>query len=156
MNIKVLPILKSLMPQIILVAIIYIVLILLPNRNIISINLAIITLILMYKLYNNINQHQNPKPFDWLKTTLTTASWVTAFIIIYSLLGKLGIIGAIILIIILVAWRIIKGWKLFNYTTKWGADMLHGNKEDFDIRMLEPEKINKFDPILKDMINKEE
>jgi hypothetical protein len=151
MKTNLIPMLKSLMPQLILVLTIYIVLLTLPSRNIISINLTIITIILMYKLYNNINNKQTPKPLEWIKTTLTTSAWTTGFIILYTLLGGYGLIGFISIIIILVAWRIIKGWKLFNYTTKWGANILHGKKEDFDITMLEPEKINKFDPILKDL-----
>jgi hypothetical protein len=51
-------------------------------------------------------------------------------------MGELGIIGAILIIIILVAWRIIKGWKLYSYTTKWAAEALHGKKTDFDINKI--------------------
>lgn len=141
MKTNLLPILKTLMPQIILMAVIYIVVLTLPNRNIISINLSIIIPILMYKIYNR----QKPILKDWIKTIMVTAGWTTGIILIYKLLGGLGIIGGILIIIIFVTWRIWKGRKLFNYTTKWGANILRGKPEDFDINQLKEDKdtINK-------------
>lgn len=41
--------------------------------------------------------------------------------------------GLILIVLIYVTFRIIKGWKLYKYTCGWGADMLRGKKRRFDV-----------------------
>lgn len=144
-------ILKGFWKQIALVAVIYIVMALLPSKNIISLNLSVIIPILLYKAYS-----EKPVLKDWVRTILMTAAWITGFFLLISFLGLLGIIGFIIIMALLIGWRLWKGRKLLTYTINWGADALHGRKKDFDASKLEPEKINEFDSTLKDMIKKEE
>lgn len=127
-------VLKSFWKQIVLVAIIYIVIALIPGKNLVSINLSVIVPVLLYKLYVG-----KPVFKDWVKTIVVTAFFVNGFFFLISYLGALGLIGFIIIIIIFVAWRLWKGRKLFNYTTKWGADILRGKKSDFDIKKIEEE-----------------
>lgn len=124
-------------PQISLVMLIYILIAIIPGKNIYSITLSVLIPILLYKIYT-----KKPSLSDWAKTILITICVTIGFYILLAFLGGFGLVGFIIIIIGLVVWRIIKGWKLYNYTTKWAADKLHGNKEEFDIGMLEPEKIN--------------
>jgi hypothetical protein len=136
MKINIIGILKALAPQIILIITMYIIIILLPNKNIVSLTLAVLCPVLLYKLNNEMNNKTKPKILDWTKTILITSSWIIIFTVLYGLMGGLGIIGAAALIIIIVAWRIIKGWKLYSYTTKWAAEALHGKKTDFDIKQM--------------------
>jgi predicted membrane protein len=126
------------MPQIIMIIVIYFCLATIPNKNLVSINLCVIIPIMLYKIYN-----KNLNIKDWTKTILITIAFTTAFIILYRFLGTFGMIGIILTLIILISWRIIKGWKLYNYTTKWGSDYLRGKSYDFDIKQLEPEKIRR-------------
>lgn len=86
----------------------------------------------MYKIY----VREKPVLKAWIKTILVTVAWTTGIILLYELLGGLGIIGGIIIILVIVAIRIKKGWKLYSYTTKWGADYLRGKKKDFDVQQL--------------------
>ena len=49
--------------------------------------------------------------------------------------GYFGILGLIILTLLLAAWRLYKGWKLFNNYTSWAAKRLWGKtKKNFDFK----------------------
>jgi amino acid transporter len=139
MKTNILGLIKPLIPQIVLISIIYLVLLLIPNKNLVSINLAILAPVLLYKLWE-----RKPELKDWAKAIIITICWTSGFLILFQLLYQLsglwGIFGLIITLILIIAFRIIKGWKLFAYTVNWGANILHGRPEDFDVSKLSPEK----------------
>lgn len=123
---------KVLYKPMIIITVLYTLLIWLPKKNILSINLAIISVVLVAKLTGSIYNRSDPKVWDWAKTIFKTVVFVS--IMYYSLvwLGGYGLVGFLIIILLFVAYRLVKGWKLYKYTCGWGADMLMGNKRRFD------------------------
>jgi len=127
--------LKLLWKPMVLIAIIYTGLFLLPNKNVYSIISLILSVVLLYKLFSS-----PPEMSEWLKTIVRVIVFTT--IIYYSImwLGAYGIIGFILIIVLLSAYKIAMGWKLYKYVTSWGADMLRGNNRRFDINEFRNDK----------------
>lgn len=120
------------------IIIIYIGLVLLPYKNVFSINALILTIALGFKLCK-----EKPNIKEWCLTIIKTIAFVTSFFFMIRWLGTYGLLGAILIILIFVAYRIVIGWKLYKYTCVWGADMLLGKKKRFDINELEQNNKNK-------------
>lgn len=120
---------KELWPQIILFLGISTLILIIPNKNLITFNLAVLIPILLVKLLG-----EKPVFKEYLKVIITTICYVTIIYYLVTWLGAYGVLGLILIIGLFVAWRIYKGWSLFMYTTDWGADVLRNKKKDFDFK----------------------
>lgn len=110
--------------QLILIAIL---IVLLPNKNIFSINLAIWLVIFGFKIFN-----EKPDVKIWFQETIKLIAFTTIVIYAYYYAGYFGFIGLLIVIIMLAAWRIKINYELFDRYTTWVSDTLFkGKKEEF-------------------------
>jgi hypothetical protein len=139
---KILGIFKYIWPQITYISVIIIIILVLPVKTIFTITLAIVAISLWYKLLNEVHTLKKPSPLDWLKTTLKTALTSFILLVLYKGAGFLGYAALLALIIIIVAWKIKQGWKIYDAVTKWGADRIRGRtNEEFDFeKVIKDEK----------------
>lgn len=105
------------------------VLIILPVKNLLTINLAILSCVLTFKLFR-----EKPNPKAWLRAGLSAFSWTTSFYLLASYAGFLGVLAVPVAILLVAAWRIWRGRKLFMYTVDWGVSRVKGEKKEFDFR----------------------
>lgn len=123
---------KKMMLPAIMLAIIYIALAFLPKKSLLTINLTILTVVLANKLITSLLLKKKPIIKDWIKTIISVVTFVTIFYYLIRFLGGYGVIGLIIIILLFVTYRIIKGWKLYKYTCVWVSDMIKGKRRRFD------------------------
>lgn len=110
---------------------IFLSLLFLPNKNFISVVLCVLVWVLIFELFTS---PVSPELRRWFSLILRTSLWVAIPLLIYSWLGAYGLLGAILIILILVGYIIFSNWKLYDYTTSWGAKKLFkGSKEEFDL-----------------------
>lgn len=103
---------------------------LIPNKNLLTINLFMLSFVLTTEL---LNKNRKPDPKRWLMLSGKTMLAVSGFLILWSWLGVFGLFGIILGILLLAAFRIWQGWELFDAATSWGARRLKGSNEDLDL-----------------------
>jgi len=102
--------------------------------NIISITLSVLVWTLYFKLLSEIEEDEKPTPVSWLKTILFTSSVTVGLLLLFVWLGGFGIIGLVLIILGLAAWRIKSNWRLYDAVTTWGAERIKGeHTEVFDV-----------------------
>jgi hypothetical protein len=126
----ILPIIYQFIPGIILLGLISAFLIWLPHKNIVSVSTAI--LIPTYIYYITL---RNFKVWDWITTTLSVA----LLVIFTFITNGYGLIGFILFIVGIVAYRLYKGWKLYKYTIKWATGVLKYGWKPFDTKKIKKE-----------------
>jgi len=103
---------------------------LIPNKNLLTLILTILSFAYIGKIAN-----KDFKIKGWIITTLITIVLVCLFFFSYQWLGQYGIMGSIIIILTLVAFRIGSNWKLYNSVTTWGAERINGkHNEPFNLK----------------------
>jgi len=70
--------------------------------------------------------------WSFVKHLVKTYFFSTLIYLIITFLGGYGMIGFSLIIIVFVGIRIYKGRKLYNETTRWGADLLRGKKTNLN------------------------
>jgi len=113
---------------IILIIVIPIIIYYLPNKNLITINLAVLVPILVFKAIQFYDGTLIPLFQDWAKTIIITICWVSGFYLLAKFAGLLGVVGIIGFLATVITIRLYKARKLLNYTFNWGADYLETGK----------------------------
>lgn len=86
---------------------------LLPNKTWLTINLTVVTLVLLKSLYE-----EPPQVKKWLVKTFWTILFCTSFLALFWLAGAWGLLALIILYLGIAAFALYKGRRLYdNYTT---------------------------------------
>jgi hypothetical protein len=112
-------------------------LLMLPNKNLISITLYII----LVALINDFTNYKRPNIKRWIRITSKTITYLVIIYLILTLLGGWGIISLIMIVLLLAAWRIKTNWTLYKYTVNWMGDRIwRGSKEDFNLEKLREQK----------------
>lgn len=102
--------------------------------NVVSITLSVLVWTLYFKLLREVEEGEKPMLVYWLRTILFTSGITVGLLLLFVWLGGFGIIGLILILISLAAWRIISNWKLYDAVTTWGAERIKGeHTEVFDI-----------------------
>ena len=105
--------------NILLLAAITFIIIALPNKNLLTILLAVLAPVFTHKLLT-----QTPQVLSWAKTALVISAWTAGFYLAATWLGLLGVLGVVLFVAIIIIFRLWKARKLLLYTFKWGADYL--------------------------------
>ena len=127
---------SRLVGNVLLVLSIIILFILIPNSYtwLVS-NLIIITCILLHDLYWKIRLLETYTLKNYITFLIKTILIINFFMALIYISGYFGILGLIILTLLLAAWRLYKGWKLFDSYTSWAAKRLwRKTKKNFDFK----------------------
>lgn len=119
--------------QVLLTILTLVTIMLLPNKTVVSIGLAVLTWQYLLLLFST-----KPKPKQWVFTLLFTAAFFLAFGLLSWALGFAGAVGVllapIVIILLLVVWKLWENWALYDAVTTWGAERLRGkHKREFDL-----------------------
>jgi hypothetical protein len=117
------------------IALIILTLTLLPNINLLTFILTIVVYQFGFKLIIAIHSSEKPSFKDWIVVSLPKTIVLTSlFVVSISVLGLYGLLGIILILVLLAAWRIAASWKLFDSVTSWGAAKIKGYKGSYDIK----------------------
>ena len=123
---------KSLAINLLVVTASIMLILLLPEKNIFTISLAIIVPVYIHKLTFEILNKQHPQIKSWLVSGLKILAWTAGIIIIFRIAGYFGYLYLILVILGIVAYKLYKGRKLFDKYTDWASDRVLGRtKKDF-------------------------
>lgn len=95
------------------IAVVYMLLLLTTNKNLFTINLIILTPLLVSKLFVAIKNKEQPSINEWCKSGLKTIATISLLYLFINWMGAYGLLGFILVILLLAAWRIYKSWELF-------------------------------------------
>ena len=126
---------KALLPDILKTLLLIFLFLILPVKNILTINLLTLCWVVVFKLRTEILTRINPIPKEWFVVCLKTLIITNLFIALWMIAGYLGLIGFILLSLAVGAYRIYKGRALFDSFTTWAADKLWGRtNKDFEYK----------------------
>ena len=105
----------------VLQSIMIVVLLLFVERNLITIILSIVSVNLVFKLFNG-----KPVFRDWFNSVFYAVLIVSLIYLVVWLFGSYGLLASLLIVLLLAGYRIYLGWSLFDKVTTWGAERLTG------------------------------
>lgn len=100
-----------------------------PFVNVFSSILCVLVWVLVFKLFSGVD----PDWSVWWKSIWQVSLFVGGLYYLVAWLGGFGLLGVVLILLLLSGWRLYSNWRLFDYTTSWGAKRLFkGSSEEFD------------------------
>lgn len=90
----------------------------LTHRNLFTILLVIVSVLLVSKLFIAVRSKQKPDPYDWFKSVIKSAAMFSFIYLLYKWLGGYGTFGMFIALLIVVGLIILRQRKLFMDTIR--------------------------------------
>ena len=122
-----LEILKFFRKELAIFGLIWVLIIVIPVKNVFTFNLIILLVVLGNKLYTSV-----PVFKDWIVTSAKTILFVTLIYYVIRFITGWGVIGLIIIILAFAGYRLYRHKRFVNYIIDWSVGRLKGSDEKFN------------------------